>query len=80
PAKVDRGKGMNLLSNVALLEAAQLKKRKMETYKFHASGSGDGGTWRNLLVGENTEKTSGCLNGQYDFVIFCPTPFKVILS
>ncbi|GJW66786.1 putative reverse transcriptase domain-containing protein [Tanacetum coccineum] len=36
----------------------------------------DGGTWRNLLVGENTEKTSGCLNRQYDFVIFCPTPFQ----
>ncbi|GJW98531.1 hypothetical protein Tco_0180339 [Tanacetum coccineum] len=25
-------------------------------------------------------KTSGCLNGQYDFVIFCPTPLHVILS
>nr|GEU67640.1 hypothetical protein [Tanacetum cinerariifolium] len=29
----------------------------------------------NLLEAENTKKTSGCLYGQYDFVIFCPTPF-----
>ncbi|GJT18523.1 hypothetical protein Tco_0877229 [Tanacetum coccineum] len=35
---------------------------------------------RSSLVGENTKKTSDCLNGQYDFVIFCPTPFEVILS
>ncbi|GKD26479.1 hypothetical protein Tco_1232693 [Tanacetum coccineum] len=46
PAKVDKGKGMDLLSNVALLEAAQLKKTlkksKLETHKLHASGSGDG--------------------------------------
>nr|GEW54733.1 uncharacterized mitochondrial protein AtMg00810-like [Tanacetum cinerariifolium] len=44
PAKVDRGKGMDLLSNVALLEAAQLKKTlkksTLETYKLHASGLG----------------------------------------
>ncbi|GKG10270.1 hypothetical protein Tco_0339016, partial [Tanacetum coccineum] len=32
----------------------------------------------NLLTGEgeNMVKTSGCLNGQYDFVIFCSTPFQ----
>nr|GEV95243.1 hypothetical protein [Tanacetum cinerariifolium] len=46
PAKVDRGKGMDLLSNVALLEATLLKKAfkksKLETHKLHASGSGDG--------------------------------------
>nr|GEW77448.1 hypothetical protein [Tanacetum cinerariifolium] len=45
-AKVDRGKCMDLLSNVALLKAAQvkktLKKSKLETHKLHASGSGDG--------------------------------------
>nr|GFD45739.1 hypothetical protein [Tanacetum cinerariifolium] len=45
PAKVDRGKGMDLLSDVALLETAQLKKTlkksKLETYKLHASGFGD---------------------------------------
>ncbi|GKC83252.1 hypothetical protein Tco_1138969, partial [Tanacetum coccineum] len=46
PAKVVRGKGMDLLSDVALLEAAQhkktLKKSKLETHKLHASSSGDG--------------------------------------
>nr|GFB53236.1 hypothetical protein [Tanacetum cinerariifolium] len=46
PAKVDRGKGMDLLSDATLLEAAQLKKTlkkiKKETHKLHASGSGDG--------------------------------------
>ncbi|GKF64129.1 hypothetical protein Tco_0187577, partial [Tanacetum coccineum] len=46
-AKVDRGKGIDLLFDVALLEAAQLKKTlkksKLETHKLHASSSGDGG-------------------------------------
>nr|GEU30702.1 hypothetical protein [Tanacetum cinerariifolium] len=46
PAKVNRGKCMGLLYDVALLKTAQLKKtlkkRKLETYKLHASGSGDG--------------------------------------
>nr|GEV90764.1 retrovirus-related Pol polyprotein from transposon TNT 1-94 [Tanacetum cinerariifolium] len=45
-AKVNRGKGMDLLSDVALLEAAQLKKTlkksKLETHKLHASSSDDG--------------------------------------
>ncbi|GJV63649.1 hypothetical protein Tco_1474477 [Tanacetum coccineum] len=44
PDKVDRGKGMDLLSDVALLEATQLKKAlkksKQETQKLHASGLG----------------------------------------
>ncbi|GKG08963.1 hypothetical protein Tco_0334795 [Tanacetum coccineum] len=46
PAQVDRGKGMDILSDVALLEAAQLKKTlkksKLETHKLYASGSSDG--------------------------------------
>ncbi|GJT17735.1 hypothetical protein Tco_0876441 [Tanacetum coccineum] len=46
PAKVDRGKGMDLLSVVTLLEVAQLKKvlkkSKQDTHMLHASGSGDG--------------------------------------
>nr|GEY20667.1 hypothetical protein [Tanacetum cinerariifolium] len=46
PVKVVRGKGMDLLSDVALLKAAQLKKTlkksKLDTHKLHASGSGDG--------------------------------------
>ncbi|GKC38136.1 hypothetical protein Tco_1050520 [Tanacetum coccineum] len=47
PTKVDRGKGMYLLSEAALLKAAQLKKTlkksQLETHKLHASGSGDRG-------------------------------------
>nr|GFA48874.1 hypothetical protein [Tanacetum cinerariifolium] len=43
PAKVDRGKGMDLLSNAALLKAAQLKealnKSKKDSHMPHASGS-----------------------------------------
>ncbi|GJT41439.1 hypothetical protein Tco_0941304 [Tanacetum coccineum] len=46
PTKVDRGKGIDLLSDVALLKAAQLKqtlkKSKQETHKLYASGSKDG--------------------------------------
>nr|GEU83492.1 hypothetical protein [Tanacetum cinerariifolium] len=42
PAKVVRGKGIDLLFDVALLEAAQLKKSKLETHKLHASGLSDG--------------------------------------
>ncbi|GJS94279.1 reverse transcriptase domain-containing protein [Tanacetum coccineum] len=46
PAKVDRGKGMDLLSDAALLEAAQvkeaLKKSKKESHMLHSSGSSDG--------------------------------------
>nr|GEW28114.1 hypothetical protein [Tanacetum cinerariifolium] len=47
PAKVDKGKGMDLLSNVALIKAAQpmkaLKKSKQDTHMLYASGSGNGG-------------------------------------
>ncbi|GJU82026.1 hypothetical protein Tco_1284391, partial [Tanacetum coccineum] len=46
PPKSDRGKGMELLSDAALLEAAQLKnalkKSKQDSHMLHASGSGDG--------------------------------------
>ncbi|GKC03883.1 hypothetical protein Tco_0995493, partial [Tanacetum coccineum] len=46
PAKVDRGKDMDLLSEAALLKAAQLKqalkKSKQDTHMLHASGPGDG--------------------------------------
>nr|GEU69283.1 hypothetical protein [Tanacetum cinerariifolium] len=45
-AKVDRGKGMDLLSDVSLLEATQLKKvlkkSKQDTHMLHVSGSDDG--------------------------------------
>ncbi|GKB90034.1 hypothetical protein Tco_0962306 [Tanacetum coccineum] len=46
PAKADRGKGIELLSDAALLEEAQinktLKKSKQETHKLQASGSRTG--------------------------------------
>ncbi|GKE15367.1 hypothetical protein Tco_1422944, partial [Tanacetum coccineum] len=46
PAKVDRGKGMDLLSDAALLKAAQvkeaLKKSKKDSHMLHPSSSGDG--------------------------------------
>ncbi|GJW17524.1 hypothetical protein Tco_0024960 [Tanacetum coccineum] len=47
PAKADRVKGIELLSDAALLEAAQvkeaLKKSNLETHKVQASGSSEGG-------------------------------------
>ncbi|GJZ37061.1 hypothetical protein Tco_0583252 [Tanacetum coccineum] len=67
PAKVDRGKGMDLLSNVALLEAAQLKKTlnksKLETHKLHVSGSGDGVGSQPKVPGEQEDKTTGTDKG-----------------
>ncbi|GKF81935.1 hypothetical protein Tco_0243591, partial [Tanacetum coccineum] len=46
PATTDRSKGINLLSEAALLEDAQMKKvlkrSKRETHSHQASGSGDG--------------------------------------
>nr|GEW54484.1 integrase, catalytic region, zinc finger, CCHC-type, peptidase aspartic, catalytic [Tanacetum cinerariifolium] len=62
PIKVDRGKGMDLLSEAALFEAAQLKKTlkksKQETYKVHASGSGDRFGSRLKVPGEQQDKTT----------------------
>ncbi|GJY02038.1 copia protein [Tanacetum coccineum] len=63
PAKVDRGKGMDLLSDVALLEAAQfkktLKKSTLETHKLHASGSSDGVGSLPKVPDEQEDKTTG---------------------
>nr|GEZ90431.1 hypothetical protein [Tanacetum cinerariifolium] len=46
PVKDDRGKGLNILSEVSLSEAAQLKevtkRSKKDFHIFHASGSGTG--------------------------------------
>ncbi|GJV66154.1 hypothetical protein Tco_1476982 [Tanacetum coccineum] len=62
-AKVDRGKGMDLLSDIALLEAAQikktLKKSKLETHKLHASGSGDGVGSQPKVPNEQQDKATG---------------------
>ncbi|GKE70127.1 hypothetical protein Tco_1528199 [Tanacetum coccineum] len=62
-AKVDRGKGMDLLSDVALLEAAQLKKvlkkSKQDTHMLHASGLSDGVGSQPKVPDELKEKTTG---------------------
>ncbi|GJW86421.1 hypothetical protein Tco_0161761 [Tanacetum coccineum] len=67
PANVDRGKGMDLLSDVAVLEAAQLKKTlkksKQETHKLHASGSGDGVGFQPKVPDEQQDKTTGTNEG-----------------
>nr|GEW52646.1 hypothetical protein [Tanacetum cinerariifolium] len=62
-AKVDRGKGMDLLFDVALLEATQLKKAlkksKQETHKLYAIGSGDGVSSQPKVPNESQDMTSG---------------------
>ncbi|GJU00872.1 hypothetical protein Tco_1111210 [Tanacetum coccineum] len=67
PAKVDRGKGINLLSDVALLEATQLKqtlkKSKQETHKIHASSSYDGVGHQQKVPDEHQDKTVGTNEG-----------------
>ncbi|GKB97232.1 hypothetical protein Tco_0983369, partial [Tanacetum coccineum] len=57
PTKVDRGKGIYLLSEAALLEAVQLKKNlkksKLKTHKPHASGLGVPNVHKDLSESEN---------------------------
>ncbi|GJT42803.1 retrovirus-related pol polyprotein from transposon TNT 1-94 [Tanacetum coccineum] len=69
-AKVDRGKDMDLLSNVALLDAAQLKKTlkksKLQTHKLHESGSGDGFSSQPKVPDELEDKTTGTNKGTAD--------------
>nr|GEW34618.1 hypothetical protein [Tanacetum cinerariifolium] len=61
-AKVDRGKGIYLLSDVALLEAAQLKKAhkksKQDTHILH-SGLSDGVGSQPKVPDEQKEETTG---------------------
>nr|GEW02014.1 hypothetical protein [Tanacetum cinerariifolium] len=56
PTKVDRGKGMDLLSDDALLEAAQLKKalkkRKQDSYMLYASGSNERANFESEVLDE----------------------------
>ncbi|GJY24474.1 hypothetical protein Tco_0398132 [Tanacetum coccineum] len=65
PTKVDRGKGMDLLSDAALLEAAQLKealkKSKRDSHMLHASGSRDGVGSKRKVPKESEDKTT-CTN------------------
>nr|GEW18923.1 hypothetical protein [Tanacetum cinerariifolium] len=62
PAKVDRGKGMDLFSNVALLEVVRLKKAlkkgKLKTHKLHESRSGDGVGSQPKVLDEQKDKTT----------------------
>ncbi|GJY02154.1 hypothetical protein Tco_0360306, partial [Tanacetum coccineum] len=62
PVKADRGKGLNVLSDVALSETAQLKEATKQSKKYfhisHASGSGDGTDLRSGVPDEQHHKTS----------------------
>ncbi|GJU73481.1 hypothetical protein Tco_1264886 [Tanacetum coccineum] len=63
PAKGDKDKGIELLSNATLLEAAQVKealqKSKKDSYMLHASGSGDGVGSQLKVPDESKDKTTG---------------------
>ncbi|GJW70818.1 integrase, catalytic region, zinc finger, CCHC-type containing protein [Tanacetum coccineum] len=67
PAKTDRGKGIELLSDAALLEDAQLKKTlrksKRETHKHQASGSSEGVDFESEVPDEQTGKTKDISKG-----------------
>ncbi|GJS82408.1 hypothetical protein Tco_0748949 [Tanacetum coccineum] len=67
PAKTDRGKGIELLSDAALLEKAQLKKTlrksKRETHKLQASGSSKGADFESEVPDEQTDKTKDTSKG-----------------
>ncbi|GJW82753.1 hypothetical protein Tco_0155898 [Tanacetum coccineum] len=67
PAKVDRGKGMDLLSDAALLEAAQvkeaLKKSKKDSHMLHASGSCNRVGSQPKVLDDPQDKTTGTNEG-----------------
>ncbi|GJR14543.1 hypothetical protein Tco_0797195 [Tanacetum coccineum] len=67
PVEGDRGKGLNVLSKVALSEAAQLKEATKQSKKdFHisqVSGSGDGTDFESGVPDEQQHKTSGADEG-----------------
>nr|GEW79072.1 hypothetical protein [Tanacetum cinerariifolium] len=67
PAKTDRGKGIELMSDVALLKEAQLKetlrKSKQETYKLQASGSSKGADFESEVPDEHAGKTKDISEG-----------------
>nr|GEX78836.1 hypothetical protein [Tanacetum cinerariifolium] len=67
PAKTDRGKEIELLSDATLLEDAQLKKTlrksKQETHKLQASGSSEGADFESEVPDEQTGKTKDTSKG-----------------
>ncbi|GJY06610.1 hypothetical protein Tco_0373664 [Tanacetum coccineum] len=70
PAKADRSKGIEILSDLALSEATQLKEATKRSMKdFHisqASGSGDGTDFESGVPDEQQHKTSGTYKGTDD--------------
>nr|GEU63976.1 hypothetical protein [Tanacetum cinerariifolium] len=67
PAKADRGKGIEVLLDAALLEEAQLKKTlkksKQETHKLQASGSSEGADFESEVPDESKAKSSDTIKG-----------------
>ncbi|GJZ51486.1 hypothetical protein Tco_0606001 [Tanacetum coccineum] len=67
PATTDRSKGIDLLSEAALLEDAQmktvLKRSKKETHSHQASGPGDGVGSQPKVLDELQNKTTGTNEG-----------------
>ncbi|GKG02894.1 hypothetical protein Tco_0310530, partial [Tanacetum coccineum] len=67
PVKADRGKGLNVLSEVALSEAAQLKevtkRSKKDFHISHASGLGDGNDFQSGVPDEQQCKISSTDEG-----------------
>nr|GFA41608.1 hypothetical protein [Tanacetum cinerariifolium] len=68
--KADRGKGLNVLSKVALFKAAQLKeatkRRKKDFHISQASGSGDRTDFESGVPDEQHLKTTGADEGTED--------------
>nr|GEU50991.1 hypothetical protein [Tanacetum cinerariifolium] len=67
PAKADRGKGIELLYDVVLIEAAQLKKvhkkTKQDTHRLHTSGSCEGANFKLEVPGGSKAKSSDTSEG-----------------
>nr|GEV24773.1 hypothetical protein [Tanacetum cinerariifolium] len=67
PANIGRGKGIELLSDVALLEEAQLRetmrKRKQEAHKLQTSGSSEGVNFESEVLNEHSDKTKDTSEG-----------------
>nr|GEU40323.1 hypothetical protein [Tanacetum cinerariifolium] len=67
PIKADRGKSLNVLSEVALLEVSQIKEAtkqsKKDFYISHTSGSGDGIHFESRVPNEKHHKTFGIDEG-----------------
>ncbi|GKB80758.1 hypothetical protein Tco_0947653 [Tanacetum coccineum] len=70
PVKADRGKGLNVLSAVALSKNDQLKEATKQSKKYfhisYASGSGDGTDFESGVPDEQQRKISGIDEGNED--------------